>query len=202
MSKEGLKGSAARNGRRSKSKPRSGAPDAAPDPVAAEIDSLTGMGVDALRAAWRRRFRSQPPPIQSADFLRRLFAWKIQVEAYGDLDTETLALLKRARAAVAKGQDPVAQRQAALRPGTILTREWRGVTHRVVVQDPGFEHDGKQYRSLSEIARAISGTRWSGPRFFGIEQKEARDLLFQSGHGERVADRNSARKKLRLDVRG
>ena len=170
MPKSGLKGSAARNGRRSESN----APRDAPDPVAAEIDSLTGLGVDALRAAWRRRFRSQPPPIQSADFLRRLIAWKIQVEAYGDLDTETLALLKRARAAVAQGRDPVAQRQASLKPGTILVREWRGVTHRVVVLDAGFEHDGKQYRSLSEIARTISGTRWSGPRFFGIEQKESR----------------------------
>ena len=174
MAKEGLKGYAAGNGRRSESKPRSGAIGAASDPVAAEIDALIGMGVDGLRAAWRRRFRSLPPPIQSADFLRRLMAWKIQVEAYGDLDPETLALLKRARAAVAKGRDPVAQHQASLRPGTILTREWRGVTHRVVVLDAGFEHDGKQYRSLSEIARTISSTRWSGPRFFGIEQKESR----------------------------
>ena len=68
----------------------------------------------------------------------------------------------------------MALRHASLRPGTILVREWRGVSHRVVVLDAGFEHDGKQYRSLSEIARTISGTRWSGPRFFGVEQRESR----------------------------
>jgi hypothetical protein len=130
------------------------------------------MGVALLRKAWRERFGGVAPPIQSADILRRLFAWKIQAEIFGDLDPETVAALKRARAAIAKGKSPVAHSAAStLRSGTILVREWRGVIHRVLVLDTGFEHDGKRFGSLSEVARVISGTRWSGPRFFGLEQR-------------------------------
>jgi hypothetical protein len=74
--------------------------------------------------------------------------------------------------AVAKGRAP--SPGTGLRAGTILVREWRGMTHRVLALDEGFEHDGKRYGSLSEVARAISGTRWSGPRFFGIEERQPR----------------------------
>jgi hypothetical protein len=137
-----------------------------------EIAALMDKGVDALRGAWDQRFRSLAPPIQSADILRRLFAWRIQVEAFGDLDPETTASLKRHRFALVKGKTPNAGTE--LRAGTILVREWRGVTHRVLALDDGFEHDGKRYDSLSEVARAISGTRWSGPRFFGIEERSIR----------------------------
>ena len=71
---------------------------------------------------------------------------------------------------------------ATLKPGTVLTREWRGTLHKVHVLDPGFAHQGRTYRSLSEIARVITGTRWSGPRFFGVaaqgaEKSSARERL-------------------------
>jgi hypothetical protein len=139
------------------------------DPMAAKVVALMDKGVDALRESWFQRFRSPAPPIQSADILRRLFAWRLQVETFGDLDTETATSLKRSRTAVAKGRAP--SPGTGLRVGTILVREWRGVTHRVLALDEGFEHDGKRYGSLSEVARAISGTRWSGPRFFGVEER-------------------------------
>ena len=63
-----------------------------------------------------------------------------------------------------------------LRAGTVLVREWRGVAHRVLVLDTGFEHQGKRFGSLSEVARAISGTRWSGPRFFGLQDRPPSEL--------------------------
>ena len=75
---------------------------------------------------------------------------------------------------IAKGKAPLPDNGQSLRAGTILVREWRGVTHRVLVLDEGFEHEGKRYGSLSEAARAISGTHWSGPRFFGLEKRPAR----------------------------
>jgi Protein of unknown function (DUF2924) len=124
-----------------------------------------------------QRFGCRAPQIQSADILRRLFAWKIQAETFGDLDAETMAALRRARIAVAKGRSPLSHstgsmlRAGTLRAGTILVREWRGVIHRVLVRNSGFEHRGKRFGSLSEVARAISGTRWSGPRFFGLEER-------------------------------
>jgi hypothetical protein len=142
------------------------------EPLAGEIAALMDKGIDLLRSAWVQRFRSPAPPIQSSDILRRLFAWKLQAQAFGDLDIETAANLKRTRSALAKGKAPSAS--TALRAGTILVREWRGVTHRVLALDEGFEHEGKRYGSLSEVARTISGTRWSGPRFFGIEERPSR----------------------------
>ena len=128
-----------------------------------------------MRDQWARRWRDPTPPIQSADVLRRLLAWKIQAEIYGDLDPETLECLRRARDAVSDGRSPVELRHA-LRAGAILVREWRGVAHRVLVLDSGFEHYGKRYGSLSEVARAISGTRWSGPRFFGLEDNASKNI--------------------------
>lgn len=74
---------------------------------------------------------------------------------------------------MSEGKAPVPAVNGGLRPGTVLIREWRGVTHRVLVRHKGFEHDDKTYGSLSEVARAISGTHWSGPRFFGLGAKPA-----------------------------
>jgi hypothetical protein len=166
------KGSAAPTSRRS-AKPRGeGVTGKDHDPTAAEIAPLVGKGVDSLRDAWRQRFGSPAPKIQSADILRRLLAWKIQAETFGGLDAETVAELKRARSAIAEGKSPVSKSNVSqLRAGTVLVREWRGTMHRVLVLDGSFEHEGRRFSSLSEVARAISGTRWSGPRFFGLQER-------------------------------
>jgi hypothetical protein len=130
---------------------------------------LDKLNIAALRDLWRRRFRSAPPPIQSRDVLRRLFAWKLQVEAFGDCDEATLVKIRRLVRSGGRGSAAFAT--ANLKSGAILVREWHGVEHRVLVLDRGFEHKDKRYKSLSEVARAITGTRWSGPRFFGLESK-------------------------------
>ena len=140
--------------------------------IVAEIESLKGLGVDRLRETWQRRFRAPVPKIQSADILRRLIAWKIQVEAYGDLDDDTKQQLRHLQRLQAKGQS-LAPPAPGPKAGTVLVREWRGVEHRVLVLDQGFEHQEQRYQSLSEVARAITGTRWSGPRFFGLEAPKA-----------------------------
>lgn len=137
--------------------------------IEAEIESLKGRGIDDLRDHWTRRFRKAPPPIQSADVLHRLIAWKLQVEVYGDLDVETRqALSRHSRNGSAQGH-LTATPMTPLRPGSVLVREWRGVRQRVLVLDNAFEHDGKRYKSLTQVARHITGTRWSGPRFFGMD---------------------------------
>jgi len=132
------------------------------------IASLDGLRIVKLREFWLRRFQSTPPPIQSADILRRLIAWKIQVEAFGDLDPQTKRQLQSVAQAVAKGRPITAPPVSRLQPGTILVREWRGIERRVLVLDNGFEHEGKRYATLSKVACAITGTHWSGPRFFGL----------------------------------
>lgn len=139
-----------------------------------QIATLSSLGVADLRKAWAEHFRRPAPPIQSADVLLRLFAWKLQVAAFGDLDAETSSKLARLKTALVRGKSTAPSPALGLRPGSILSREWRGQVHRVLVLDQGFEHLDVRYGSLSEVARAITGTRWSGPRFFGLEAEQAR----------------------------
>src|SRR5665213_616726 len=153
------------------------------DTIDIEIATLEGLGVDALRQAWQDRFKLLPPPIQSADILRRLIAWKIQAEAFGGLDAESRVHLEKAQSNIKNGKPVIAMANPALRPGSVLTREWRDVMHRVLVLDSDFEYAGKRFGSLSEIARTISGTRWSGPRFFGIEDKTRKPRRHAAGIG-------------------
>ena len=134
-----------------------------------EIERIGKLPVAAVRDLWRRRLRGDPPQIQSADVLRRILIWKLQVQAFGGLDAETAATIKRLSRVQADGKAVELVPKPQLRPGAVLVREWRGVEHRVLVLDQGFEHRGERYQSLSEVARAIAGTRWSGPRFFGLE---------------------------------
>jgi len=140
--------------------------------VTAEVADLERLGVDDLRALWKRRFRQAIPRIQSPDILRRLIAWKIQVEAFGGLDHETRSRIQQLTRSQKGRVDDVAALPARPRVGIILVREWRGVEHRVLVLDKGFEHREQRYQSLTHVARAITGTRWSGPRFFGLEAKQ------------------------------
>ena len=127
--------------------------------VEIEVERLTSLGLVELREAWPRRF-GPPPKIRAADLLRRMLAWKLQEEAYGGLDAETRKLLATP-AKVLRGP--------ALGVGARLVREWRGERHEVeIVADEAVLYRGKRYASLSEAARAITGSRWNGPRFFGL----------------------------------
>lgn len=129
--------------------------------IADEVRALERLDLDGLRAEWRRRV-GPPPALKSPDLLRRLLAWRIQAEALGGLDAETRRRLRR-RSNAARGP--------SLNAGARIAREWKGVRHDVEVVDDGFVYDGARYDSLSEIARVITGTRWNGPRFFGLRQE-------------------------------
>jgi len=102
-----------------------------------------------------------------------LIAWKLQSKALGGLNAETGMRLSRLKSAMVKGKEAELSPSVGLGVGTILTREWKGIEHRVLVLDHGFEHQGETYGSLSMVARAITGTQWSGPRFFGLEAGQA-----------------------------
>jgi hypothetical protein len=127
--------------------------------IAAQLEKIEAEDLPQLRERWRARW-GDPPRLRSVALLRRLIAWRIQVEACGGLDAGTRKLLRGG----ASGPESL------LAPGTVLTREWQGVRHRVEVTDDGLIHDGRRWSSLSEIARAITGTRWNGPRFFGLRE--------------------------------
>ncbi|MBP6014335.1 MAG: DUF2924 domain-containing protein [Alphaproteobacteria bacterium] len=149
-------------------------PVAREDEIELEIERITKLPVAAVRDLWRRRLRGDPPQIRSADVLRRILIWRLQVQAFGGLDAETAAAIRRLSRLQAEGKAVDFAPKPQLRPGAVLVREWRGLEHRVLVLDQGFEHCGKRYQSLSEVARTIAGTRWSGPRFFGLEGSTAK----------------------------
>ena len=139
-----------------------------PDAMDALLDAWARMTVVQLRAVWCTRWGSEPPPIQSPDLLARLMSWRVQAAAEpapGRLFTRRLAYFERQ---IAAGR-PVSPRSGRLPPGSHLTRTWRGERHTVTVLETGFLHGAQRYATLSEVARAITGTRWSGPRFFGLE---------------------------------
>lgn len=129
--------------------------------ITAEVRALVALDLAGLRDEWRRRYGA-PPRMRSKDLLARLLAWRIQADAFGGLDAVTIRLLKSERTA------PPA---IDLMPGTRLAREWQGRRHEVEVLERGFRHDGAIYGSLSEVARAITGTRWNGLRFFGLREE-------------------------------
>lgn len=141
------------------------------DTLTAEIAQLDGLGLGALRDLWRQRLGS-PPHFASTEVTRLWLAWELQAQARGGYDSATRRRLRQLGNSAKTDAAPTLTSSIAMKPGTVLTREWAGVTHRVMVLEKGFAWAGQSYRSLSEIAIRISGTRWSGPRFFGLKQRD------------------------------
>ncbi len=142
----------------------------------AEIARLRDFDLGALRARWQTAFRRQPPPHLPRHLLLRMLAYRLQADQLGDLDSESKRLLDDAASPEAAGKRAIdaSRITAAVRPGTILAREWNGRMHRVAVLADGFAWNGTTYPSLSKVALAITGTRWNGPRFFGLRDNLAR----------------------------
>jgi hypothetical protein len=144
--------------------------------IIARIAALKAAPMPALKATWRELFDTEPPPYNRR-FLESRLSYRIQELAYGGLKAETIERLE-AMADELDGREPaVRRRRISDRPiaGTRLTREWQGIEHRVTVRHQDFEYQGRPYKSLSAIARAITGTRWNGLIFFGLKnQRTAR----------------------------
>lgn len=147
----------------------------APNPaIEKEISRIQSMNIAELRAMWRTQMKSEPPKAFGPDLLRRSLAHRLQEKAYGGLDAKTARLLNQliAQSATNAGKIVLPRRT---KPGTIIVREWKGKRHSVTVSNDGFIFEGQPYESLSEIARQITGTRWNGPRFFGLRSRELAD---------------------------
>jgi hypothetical protein len=144
-----------------------------------EIAGLRGLDLEGLRARWRTVFRRHAPCHLPRHLLFRILAYRLQADRLGDLDTATRRLLDRIGSGSAEvGRVPAAitRSRTELRPGTLLVREWNGHPQRVMVLAEGFAWNGNTYRSLSEVAHAMTGTRWSGPRFFGVREKRPAEV--------------------------
>jgi hypothetical protein len=131
--------------------------------VEAEVDQIQALSIDELRKRWRAMFGATPPRALSKDIIARMIAYRIQEAAFGGLDRETIKLLDR----LAQGEKP-SELNRRLKVGTVLIREYEGKRHTVTVATDGFLWEEKTYSSLSTIAQVITGTKWNGPRFFGL----------------------------------
>ena len=138
------------------------------------LDRLQDLDGAALREEWRRLCRSEPPRI-SRDLLMRALAYRLQELEFGGLPKWA----RQSLAGATTNSQPSDRKQGTskpaeprLKPGARLVREWRGRTHTVMTLDDGFEFEGRLYRSLTQIAREITGAHWSGPRFFGLKDRK------------------------------
>jgi hypothetical protein len=140
-----------------------------------------------LRTYWQNEFSRTPPKHLSRYLLFRVLAYKLQAGQFGDLDVDTLKVLERAgdrnggTAGVTKSLAILDQRRFAPPPGTVLVREWDRKSHRVMVMSDGFAWNGQTFDSLSKVAFAITGTKWSGPRFFGLRNRQPQARAGEAG---------------------
>jgi hypothetical protein len=145
------------------------------DPIPARLAALKTATTPELKAQWRDLFDSEPPPFNRR-YLESRLAYRIQELAYGGLRPETIRRLERLGEELDGGDRKKSRVRADTMPiaGTRLIREWQGVEHVVTVTSDGFEWQGRPYKSLSAIARAITGTRWNGLIFFGLKRRGSR----------------------------
>ena len=136
----------------------------------AEIRRLPDLSLAELRDRWKALYGNPAPQSLRRSFLARAVAYQMQVEAYGGLSSSTRNRLQGIAAGVRQGNTDVAGIAKAIRPGAQMLRQWRGQTHTVTAVNDGFEWNGKTYKSLSSVARQITGTNWNGYAFFGIKR--------------------------------
>jgi hypothetical protein len=145
-----------------------------------EIAHLRGLDLKVLRSRWQSVFQKPPPDHLPRHLVFAIIAYRIQADRFGDLDHETRQVLDLT---IAKTSEMSArlvsfdQKRTELTPGTVLVREWDRHSQRVMVMANGFAWNGQTYDSLSKVAFAITGTKWNGPRFFGLRDKEERPAV-------------------------
>ncbi|MEM1352444.1 MAG: DUF2924 domain-containing protein [Pseudomonadota bacterium] len=138
--------------------------------IVARWKDLGQMDRAALRVAWAAAFGDAPPHFLSMIFMRKALIWDAQCRAFGGLTTEVKRALK-----CAAGGKAIKPPTPAIKSGTQLVREWNGRRYQVEVRDDGFVMNGDHFKSLSAIALQITGTSWSGPRFFGLNGRAGTD---------------------------
>ena len=143
--------------------------------LAQQITALNNLSYAELHAMWSRLFRYRAPKKFAHDHLELGIAWKLQAQISGGLNIATRRRLDELARTLTTKVDSTQKRTITLKPGARLLREWAGKSHEILVTEKGFVWRGKTWKSLSVIAREITGARWSGPRFFGLRIATKRD---------------------------
>jgi Protein of unknown function (DUF2924) len=140
-----------------------------------QLNALTQASTASLQTMWKDVFGVPAVPRAKPELLRRCIAYRLQEDAFGGLNSRLCSQLAGLGRELEQGAKSPPLPTASLKAGTRLVRTWNGDAHRVTVAEDGFTYRDRRYRSLSEIARLITGTRWSGPRFFGIKHERRHD---------------------------
>jgi hypothetical protein len=173
------------------------------DPAAeAELDRLPKTPIADLRKRYRELFPTEPPKAFGPDLLRRSIAHRIQEKAYGGLSHQAQRLLDQLIKAYAAKPDGKIVLPRRIKPGSVLLREWKGKSHRVMVLADSFAYDGKSFGNLSEIAGLITGVRWNGPRFFGLRSKTQEETLSLDSGRASSTGKKGQRPTLHLNLGG
>jgi len=152
-----------------------------PETVSLKLASLESSPIKVLKQQWRALYGSEPPHRVSRELLTRAVAYRIQEQARGGLKPSTRRLLVRLGNDARCGQPLKLEPAKAASAGTVLVRDWHGTAHEVRVLDQGVLYKRKRYRSLTEVARLITGVHWNGPLFFGLRGKRAQE----ASHGSK-----------------
>jgi Protein of unknown function (DUF2924) len=175
-------------------------PDQTPVETAINIEAallkISRFSIEELRSQWQEIFGKDPPKAFGPDLLRRSIAQELQENAYGGPDQITKHELDRQIRLLSRTSTKRMEVPRRIKAGAVLVREWKGKTHRVMVLNDGFEYDGHAFSSLSEIAREITGTRWNGPRFFGLRVME---LAISSQSDRQKSDGHSKRQRGKIE---
>jgi hypothetical protein len=142
--------------------------------VAEYLKDLPKMGKAALCQQWQELFNQPAPAGIRTELMIRMLAFRIQEQSLRGLNPKTRRRLDQMAAAFSKDPKAALANMARVTPGTQLVRSWNGKTHTVTAEESGYLYQSRRYRSLSEIARHITGTRWSGPLFFGLKTRKAK----------------------------
>ena len=141
--------------------------------VAAHITKLACLSVGDLRAEWTRVFGSSSPKNAQREYLLRAITYRLQCDQFGGLSLTVTRGLRKLCGGKAEAPKVAVTPTRTLKPGARILREWKGAVHEVEVVDDGYRYRQETYKSLSVIARRITGTRWSGPVFFGLKKGQA-----------------------------
>jgi hypothetical protein len=148
-------------------------PDAS---ITQRLASLSHLSKSELCSLWQQLFKSDPPLKMRKTLLRRVIAYRLQEHEFGGLNNTQLRLLRQLARALEANPNTTVSSRPPIKPGTRLVREWKQQVHTVEADAEGYQYKGVRYQSLSEIARLITGTRWSGPLFFGLKAKQSTEL--------------------------
>ena len=151
-----------------------------PQTITLRLARLKSSSVAELKQQWKELYGSEPPHHISRELLTRAVAYRIQEQVYGGLKPSTRRRLIRLANDARSGRPLKSEPAAGAQPGTVLMREWHGVTHEARVLDRGVLYKRKRYRSLTEVAQLITGAHWNGPQFFGLRSKRKQEADYAS----------------------